>query len=57
MLFGINHQPPQVLPAGRTFFEPTGTLHTALASAKADAPARALVFMVIPKGAPLTAPA
>ncbi len=56
-LFGINHQPPQVLPAGRTFFEPTGTLHTALASAKADAPARALVFMVVPKGAPLVSPA
>ena len=30
---------------------------TALAAAKADAPARALVFMVVPKGAPLTSPA
>jgi quercetin dioxygenase-like cupin family protein len=57
MLFGINHQPPEILPPGRTFFEPTGTLHTALASAKADAPSRALVFMIVPKGAPLTSPA
>jgi quercetin dioxygenase-like cupin family protein len=57
LLFGINHQPEQVVPAGGTFFEPTGTLHTALASAKPDAPARVLVFMVVPKGSPLTSPA
>jgi quercetin dioxygenase-like cupin family protein len=57
MLFGINNQPEQAVPAGSTFFEPTGAVHTSIGSAKADAPARALVFMVVPKGAPLTAPA
>jgi quercetin dioxygenase-like cupin family protein len=57
MLFGINNQPEQVVSAGGTFFEPTGAVHTMVGSAKADAPARALVFMVIPKGSPLTSPA
>lgn len=56
MLFGINNQPEQAVPAGATFFEPTGAAHTSVGSASADAPARALVFMVIPKGAPLTSP-
>lgn len=57
MLFGINNQPEQVVAAGGTFFEPTGAVHTSVGSAKTDAPARALVFMVIPKGSPLTSPA
>jgi quercetin dioxygenase-like cupin family protein len=57
MLFGINHDPEQVIPAGGTFFEPTGAVHTAGGSATSDAPARALVFMLVPKGSPLTAPA
>lgn len=57
MLFGINNQPEQAVPVGGTFFEPTGAVHTSIGSAKADAPARALVFMVVPKGSPLTSPA
>jgi quercetin dioxygenase-like cupin family protein len=57
MLFGINNQPEQVIPAGGTFFEPTGAVHTAVGSARADAPARAVVFMLVPKGSPLTSPA
>jgi quercetin dioxygenase-like cupin family protein len=57
MLFGINNQPEQVVSTGSTFFEPTGAVHTSVGSAKTDAPARALVFMVIPKGSPLTSPA
>jgi len=57
MRFGINHQPEQVVPTGGTFFEPTGAIHSSAGSASADASARALVFMVVPKGAPLTAPA
>jgi quercetin dioxygenase-like cupin family protein len=56
MLFGINNQPEQAVPAGSTFFEPTGAAHTSIGSASAESPARALVFMVIPKGAPLTSP-
>jgi quercetin dioxygenase-like cupin family protein len=57
MLFGINNQPEQVVQTGRTFFEPTGAVHTMGGSAKADAPARAIVFMLVPKGSPLTSPA
>jgi quercetin dioxygenase-like cupin family protein len=57
MLFGINHDPDKVIAAGGTFFEPTGALHTTIGSAKSDAPARVLVFMLVPKGSPLTLPA
>jgi quercetin dioxygenase-like cupin family protein len=57
MLFGVNNQPAQVVPTGGTFFEPTGTLHSAGGSGKPDAPARALVFMLVPKGSPLSLPA
>ena len=57
MLFGINNGADQVVPAGKTFFEPTGALHSTVGSARADAPARVLVFMLVPKGSPLTLPA
>ena len=57
MRFAINHEPEMALPVGATFFEPTGALHTGGGSASTDARARALVFMIVPKGAPLTAPA
>jgi quercetin dioxygenase-like cupin family protein len=57
LLFGANHEPDQTVRAGGTFFEPTGALHTTFASASADSPARAIVFMIVPKGAPLSAPA
>ena len=57
MRFAINHEPEQVLPAGRTFFEPSGAVHTTAGSARTDGPTRVLVFMVVPKGSPLTAPA
>lgn len=57
MRFGINHEPEQVVPAGGTFFEPHGSLHTTFGSASSDAPARALVFLVVPTGSPLTGPA
>ena len=57
LLFGTNHEPDQTVRAGGTFFEPTGALHTTLASASGDSQARAIVFMIVPKGAPLTAPA
>jgi quercetin dioxygenase-like cupin family protein len=57
MLFAINHEAEQVVRTGGTFFEPTGALHTGIGSARPDAAARALVFMVVPKGSPLTTPA
>ena len=48
--FGVDHGPEQIIPAGGTFFEPTGALHTTWGSATPDASARVLVFMVVPKG-------
>lgn len=57
MRFAINHEPEQIVPVGGTFFEPFGAVHTTLGSARADGPTRALVFMLVPKGSPLTAPA
>ena len=57
MRFAINNEPEQVLPVGRTFFEPSGAVHTTNGSARTDGPTRALVFMLVPKGSPLTSPA
>ena len=57
MRFAINNEPEQVLPVGRTFFEPSGAVHTTTGSARTDGPTRVVVFMLVPKGAPLTAPA
>ena len=55
--FAINNEPEQVLPVGATFFESIGDAHTGNGSARADGPTRAVVFMLVPKGAPLTSPA
>ena len=57
MRFAINHEKEQVLPVGGTFFEPSGAVHTTNGSARPDGPTRAVVFMMVPKGSPLTAPA
>ncbi len=55
--FAIDNQAERVVPAGGTFFEPFGAVHTTGGSAKPDAGARFLAFMIVPKGSPLTAPA
>lgn len=57
MRFAINNEPEQILPVGKTFFEPSGAVHTTNGSARTDGPTRAIVFMLVPKGAPLTSPA
>ena len=57
MLFGINNQPDQVVPAGSTFFEPIGDVHTVGRSERPEAPDHAVVFMIVPKGSPLSSPA
>ena len=53
MRFAINNEPVRAVPAGGTFFEPAGAIHTGAGSASADARARALVFMVVPRGSAL----
>ena len=57
MEFAINGGSPQVVKTGGTFFEPSGALHTAGASAKPDSPVRFLAFLVVPKGSPTVLPA
>jgi quercetin dioxygenase-like cupin family protein len=51
--FAINNEPERVIPAGGTFFEPIGAVHTTNGSADPSAPARVLVFLVVPQGSPL----
>jgi quercetin dioxygenase-like cupin family protein len=55
--FAINGASPEVVKTGGTFFEPLGALHTTGASAKPDAPAKFLAFIVAPKGSPVVSPA
>jgi quercetin dioxygenase-like cupin family protein len=55
--FAINNEPERIVPAGGTFFEPIGAVHTTNGSANPNANARVLVFMVVPKGSALVAPA
>lgn len=52
LLFAINNEPERVVPAGGTFFEPSGALHSTHGSATPDGPTRVLVFMLVPKGSP-----
>ena len=54
--FAINNEPEKILPVGGTFFEPSGAVHTMNGAARTDGPTRAVVFMLVPKGSPLTAP-
>ena len=56
LAFAINNQAEQVISAGKTFFEPAGAVHSTHGSARTDGPTRVLVFMLVPKGSPLTAP-
>ena len=57
MRFAINNEAEKVLPVGGTFFEPAGAVHTTTGSARTDGPTRVVVFMLVPKGSPLTTPA
>ena len=50
--FAIDNEPERVVPAGSTFFEPIGALHSTNGAA-GGAPARFLAFLVVPKGSPL----
>jgi quercetin dioxygenase-like cupin family protein len=54
MRTAVNRGQDEIVPAGGTFFEPTGILHTAFGSASSNAPVRILAFMVVPNGSGLT---
>lgn len=53
--FAVNHEPVRIVGGGETFFEETGALHSTHGSVEGS-PARALVFMVVPKGSNGAAP-
>jgi quercetin dioxygenase-like cupin family protein len=48
--FGVDHGPEQLVPAGGTFFEQAGMLHSTFGSALPNASSRVLAFMVVPTG-------
>jgi quercetin dioxygenase-like cupin family protein len=54
MKFSIDHEPDRAVPAGSTFFEPRGALHTSFGSADPHEPARVIAFQVVPNGSALT---
>jgi quercetin dioxygenase-like cupin family protein len=53
--FAVNNEPARIVGVGETFFEETGALHSTHGSVEGS-PARALVFMVVPKGSNGAAP-
>ena len=53
---GLEGQPVRVVKTGESFFEPVGAHHIIAESASATEAARAIAVMVVPEGAPLTAP-
>jgi quercetin dioxygenase-like cupin family protein len=56
MRLGIAGEPVQVVPAGGSFFEPVGALHTVSESASATEPASAIAVLIVPEGAPIVTP-
>jgi quercetin dioxygenase-like cupin family protein len=54
MKTAVNHETAQIVPAGGTFFEPTGVLHSTFGSASSETPVRIVAFLVVPRGSPLT---
>jgi quercetin dioxygenase-like cupin family protein len=54
---GVEGQVPQVVPAGKGFFEPVGAIHNVSESASPTEPADGIAVMIVPDGAPLVSPA
>jgi quercetin dioxygenase-like cupin family protein len=55
--FGLEGEPVQTVSAGGSFFEPLGAVHVLTENVSATEPARGVIVMIVPDGAPLTAPA
>jgi hypothetical protein len=53
--FAVNHEPARIYGVGEIFFEETGALHSTFGSVE-GAPARVIVFMVVPKATNGAAP-
>jgi quercetin dioxygenase-like cupin family protein len=48
--FAINNEPERIVPAGGTFFEPMGAVHTTSGSASPDELTQIVLFQIVPKG-------
>lgn len=55
--FAIDDQPPKVLHAGESFYEPPGARHTTSANGHASKTCRILATIIAEKGKELTTPA
>ena len=51
---GIEGEPVQVVQAGQIFFEPVGAHHIVNENTSSTEPARAIAFMIVPEGLPLS---
>jgi quercetin dioxygenase-like cupin family protein len=54
--FAVDRQPPRVLKAGDTFYEPPGVVHSTSRNASADQRLKIIVFMVADQKNPSTVP-
>jgi quercetin dioxygenase-like cupin family protein len=52
--FATNGEPPRVVRAGESFYEPPGATHSTSASARSDKPVKLLAIVIGPKGAEVT---
>lgn len=52
----LEGEPVQIVHAGETFFEPPRAHHVISENASATEPSRAIAFMIVPEGEPLTVP-
>ncbi|WP_051670370.1 cupin domain-containing protein [Bryobacter aggregatus] len=52
--FAIDGNPPLVLKAGETFYEPPGARHTVSASARPDREVKVLAIVILEKGKEIT---
>jgi len=54
---GVEGQPPKVVKAGESWFEPFGAVHNVSESTSSTEPAAGFAVMLVPDGAPLVLPA
>ncbi len=57
MIMQVKGQPPVTLLPGQTFYEAPSDIHVVSRNASQTEPAKFLVFMILDKGAPVSAPA
>jgi quercetin dioxygenase-like cupin family protein len=56
MIMQVAGKPPVTVKAGDTFYEDPADIHTMSKNASKTEPAKFVVFMIMPKGAPVSVP-